>query len=304
VGQRRRLGLPHESEIASDEFVEATLDVWSIAPESAKRVNHPAPFPVELPQRLIGLYTYRDDLVLDPFMGSGTTLVAALRGGRRYLGYDTDPAYVARAKRRLREELRGPLGVAETGQREEHLLLGGMAGRVRRGVGAAPADRRSETNLQARASRTGKMARGIAETLLVETGFTITHRDARVPGTGVALSFVALDDGQNPWSFDLAGAFTTTGSGLLRAESVFRAIGRASVLVRSGKSPVVILTSHRPRPGSEGDRALRAVGPTLVFDVVELLSEDGPRRLVHYARSGRSTWPLPGFWTEPELARP
>jgi site-specific DNA-methyltransferase (adenine-specific) len=303
VQQRRRLGLPHETEIAPDEFVEATLDVWSIAPESAKRVNHPAPFPVELPQRLIGLYTFRDDLVLDPFMGSGTTLVAALRSGRRYLGYDTDPSYVARAKRRLKEELRGPLRVVGSGQRDGHLRLGGNAGRGRRGADAGEADGRRDTDLQARAARAGKMARGIAESLLVEAGFTVARRDARVPGIGMALSFVALDAGQAPWSFDLAGAFTTTGSGLLRTESVFRAIGRASVLARGGRSPVVILTSHRPRPGSEGDRALRAVGPTVVFDVVELLSEDGPRRLAHYARSGPSARPLAGFWTERELAR-
>ncbi len=68
-------------------------------------VGHPAPFPLELPERLIGLYTFRDDLVVDPFMGSGTTMLAALCCGRRYLGYDTDAGYVAAAKRRLAEEL-------------------------------------------------------------------------------------------------------------------------------------------------------------------------------------------------------
>ena len=72
----------------------ATLDVWDIPPESAKRVGHPAPFPTELPERLIHLYTYENDLVLDPFMGSGTSLLAAAKLGRRYVGYDLDPAYV------------------------------------------------------------------------------------------------------------------------------------------------------------------------------------------------------------------
>lgn len=282
--QRRRLGLPHESEIAPDEFVEATLDVWSIAPESAKRVNHPAPFPVELPGRLIGLYTYRDDLVLDPFMGSGTTLVAALRGGRRYLGYDTDPSYVARARQRLKEEQRGHLRAV----RSERRTL------------PVPLDERQ--SLQARASRAGKMARGIAESMLVEAGFTVIGRDARMPGLGLTASFVARDAGQVPWYFDLSGAFTATGSGLLRTDSVLRAIGRASVLVRGGRSPVVVLTSHRPRPRSEGDRALRAVGPEVVYDVIELLSEDGGRRLARYARGGETTVPRPGFWTERELA--
>ncbi len=74
-------------------------------PESASRVDHPAPFPVELPERLIHLYTYRGDLVLDPFMGSGTTAVAAIRTERHYVGYDTDPSYVERAKKRIENEV-------------------------------------------------------------------------------------------------------------------------------------------------------------------------------------------------------
>jgi len=64
-------------------------------------VGHPAPFPVELPERLIQLYTFRGDLVLDPFIGSGTTAVAALRTQRRYVGYDTEPSYIALAERRV-----------------------------------------------------------------------------------------------------------------------------------------------------------------------------------------------------------
>ena len=85
--------------------MDATLDVWELAPESATRVGHPAPFPVELPQRLIELYTYRDDVVLDPFMGSGTTAVAAVRTGRHYLGYDTDDGYARAARERVATEV-------------------------------------------------------------------------------------------------------------------------------------------------------------------------------------------------------
>ncbi len=81
-----------------------TLDIWSIPPESARRVGHPAPFPVELPEQLIRLYTFKDDLVLDPFMGSGSALVAAARLGRRYVGYDLDPSYVDIARRRVADE--------------------------------------------------------------------------------------------------------------------------------------------------------------------------------------------------------
>src|SRR3989440_4046009 len=100
AGRRRVEGLPHRATLTNDEFMEATLDLWRIPPESAQRVGHPAPFPVELPLRLIDLYTYEGDLVLDPFLGSGSTAVAAVRAGRRYAGYDTDATYVATARAR------------------------------------------------------------------------------------------------------------------------------------------------------------------------------------------------------------
>ena len=102
--ERAGRGLPHEATTTADEFMEATLDVWELAPESATRVGHPAPFPVELPQRFVELYTWRGDVVLDPFMGVGTTAVAAVRTGRHYLGYDTDPGYVDAARRRVAAE--------------------------------------------------------------------------------------------------------------------------------------------------------------------------------------------------------
>jgi site-specific DNA-methyltransferase (adenine-specific) len=102
-----------EATIGADEFMEATLDVWDLPAESATRVGHPAPFPVELPQRLIELYTWRGDLVLDPFMGAGSTAVAAVRTGRHYIGYDTEPAYVEAATARLAEEHALPGAPAE-----------------------------------------------------------------------------------------------------------------------------------------------------------------------------------------------
>ena len=103
--QRAVDDLPHVATPSADEFMEATLDVWELAPESARRVGHPAPFPVELPQRLIELYTWRGDVVLDPFMGVGSAAVAAVRTGRHYLGYDTDEGYVEVARRRAADEL-------------------------------------------------------------------------------------------------------------------------------------------------------------------------------------------------------
>ena len=109
--QRAVEGLPHESTLLTDDFMASTLDVWSIPPESARRVGHPAPFPVELPEQLIRLYTFRGDLVLDPFMGSGSALVAAARLGRRYIGYDLDAGYVDIARQRVAEaQAELPLG--------------------------------------------------------------------------------------------------------------------------------------------------------------------------------------------------
>jgi site-specific DNA-methyltransferase (adenine-specific) len=100
-GDREQRNLPFEATIEAEEFLEATLDVWTIAPESARKIGHPAPFPVALPKRLIDLYTYRSDLVLDPFIGSGTTAIAAIESGRHYVGFDTDASYLALARERI-----------------------------------------------------------------------------------------------------------------------------------------------------------------------------------------------------------
>ena len=102
--RRETAGLPHRSTVAAEDFMADTLDLWTLPTESARRVGHPAPFPVELPARLIELYTFANDLVLDPFMGSGSTLVAAAQLGRRAVGYDLDPAYIELARHRLATE--------------------------------------------------------------------------------------------------------------------------------------------------------------------------------------------------------
>jgi site-specific DNA-methyltransferase (adenine-specific) len=91
-----------KSTISGEDFMQNTLSVWNIQPESAKRIGHPAPFPVELPKRFIELYTYHDDLVLDPFCGSGTTCLAARQTGRRWVGYDTSQEYIDLATKRIR----------------------------------------------------------------------------------------------------------------------------------------------------------------------------------------------------------
>ncbi len=91
------------STITRDEFLEFTKSVWTFPAISAKEVGHPAPFPVELPYRLIQLYTYEGEVVLDPFMGSGQTAIAAIKTGRHYVGYEIEEEYVRLAERRIRE---------------------------------------------------------------------------------------------------------------------------------------------------------------------------------------------------------
>ena len=90
-----------KSTISKEEFLEYTKSVWTFSAESARKVGHPAPFPIELPYRLIQLYTFKHEFVLDPFMGSGQTAIAALKSERHYVGYDTEEEYVKLAERRI-----------------------------------------------------------------------------------------------------------------------------------------------------------------------------------------------------------
>ncbi|MCE1246852.1 MAG: site-specific DNA-methyltransferase [Firmicutes bacterium] len=92
-----------ESTITKEEFLEFTKSVWNFNPQSAKQAGHPAPFPVELPYRLIQLYTYSGELIVDPFMGSGQTAIAALKCRRKYIGYDINPEYIENAEIRIKE---------------------------------------------------------------------------------------------------------------------------------------------------------------------------------------------------------
>jgi DNA modification methylase len=263
-------GLPHRSTVMTEDFLALTLDIWSIPPESARRVGHPAPFPVELPEQLIRLYTFENDLVLDPFMGSGSALVAAARLGRRYVGYDLDPAYVDIARRRVAEE--GSVGEED--------------GRV---------------------GSDGRAAPQLAEQVLTEAGFTIVERDRRIRRTGVTIDVVATDAGGRTWFFDVAGPFTSHRGGMARTEVVWKSLGRAYALRESlgdgpTRIPLVFLTSELPRRPSEGDTALRAAGPGAFFDAIVMPADDDRDRLRQYAGGGRVELPLPGFWTAKELA--
>lgn len=90
-----------ENTITRDEFLEYTKSIWTFNSESAKRVRHPAPFPVELPYRLIQLYSFENDIIIDPFCGSGTTCVAALKTNRNFIGIDNNLEYVQLAQERI-----------------------------------------------------------------------------------------------------------------------------------------------------------------------------------------------------------
>jgi modification methylase len=91
-----------KSTISREEFLEFTKSVWTFPAVSAKEIGHPAPFPVELPYRLIQLYTFEGEVVLDPFMGSGQTAIAALKSKRFYVGYEIVPEYVELAQKRIK----------------------------------------------------------------------------------------------------------------------------------------------------------------------------------------------------------
>ena len=101
VGDYRRPARGRAGDILPTEQRDWSLAMWSFAGANARLIGHPAPFPEELPRRLIKLYSYPDDVVADPFVGSGTTVLVAARLGRKALGVDRSPTYIALARKRL-----------------------------------------------------------------------------------------------------------------------------------------------------------------------------------------------------------
>ena len=279
AARRARENRPSEGSIFSDDFLGATTDVWQIPPASATRVGHPAPFPVELPQRLIELYTYYDDLVLDPFIGSGTTAVAAVRTNRRYIGVDTDPAYLGIARQRIEEE---------RSKRDRENGSGSIEVRIPP-VRALATVESEDGDFQARAVREGRKARDIARALLQTCGFTDIRKDVKHP-SGVEINFVARDASDLEWRFDVSGAFTVTQrAGLRRSDTLWKALGKAATLYQSDPAPVplVLLTTNRPAPRSVGERALdtQLGSDKPVRAVIEILNPKDKERLAELARS-------------------
>ena len=268
TAQRRTLGLPYLATTNSDEFMEAALDVWTIPAENARRVGHPAPFPVELPLRLIHLYTYEDDLVLDPFMGSGSTLVAARQASRRGVGYDIDPEYVNIAKDRLQQ------ASVDTGERHRMCKSGSVKG-----------------------------ARAVAQQTLEESGFTIIKTGPKIGVTGVSYDFLVENRHRQRWYVDVAGGFTTVQPGLQRSTVVWETLGKAHVLheAEAANEPrVLVITPKLPKPASPGRKAISAVGPRRLFDAIELSNASDLLRLQCYGTESTCR-PAPGFWTTKQI---
>jgi site-specific DNA-methyltransferase (adenine-specific) len=273
---RAREGLPFQSTMTREDFLENTLDVWEIPAESASRVGHPAPFPVELPSRLIELYTYRGDLVLDPFAGSGATAVAAVRSGRSYVGYDLDESYIRLAESRVAEERRGLAGDGSVPPAQMNLLR----------KPSSP----SGNGSVAQTVKEGKAAKAIAREMIVTAGFTGLRGDQRLPG-GIQVSFVARDRAGRPWAIDVAGSFTTHRSGLKRADALWKALAKAAVLREGSNTSLLLLTAGLPGRGSPGAKALKQVTGTgkLIHAAIDMreLSALDELRAICAGNSGR-----------------
>lgn len=272
-------GLPSEATLSRDEFMEATTDVWEIPPESATRVGHPAPFPLQLPERLIHLYTFKGDVVLDPFMGSGTTAVAAALAGRHYIGFDTDAGYAAAAEARVEKETK----------RHDRKRL---PQRQTFSLPAVPAKASPEEDPQARAVREGRAAKDIARAVLVNCGFDRIEENVKLPG-GIEINFRAFDADGVPWLFDVSGGFTSNRPGLKRTDTLWKALGKAAVLrqLRSGVGDrLVLLTTDRPPRGSAGGQALQLCegDDRPLFAVLEMLNAEDQARLTELAGGSRA----------------
>lgn len=100
-GEYKREKGDKENSISKEQFMEFTKSIWTMNAESARRIGHPAPFPEELPFRLIQLYSFKGDIILDPFMGSGTTAISALKSDRKFVGYDISKEYIGLAEKRI-----------------------------------------------------------------------------------------------------------------------------------------------------------------------------------------------------------
>ncbi len=260
--ERARRGLPSEASMTRDDFMENTLDVWEIPPESATRIGHPAPFPIELVSRLIKLYTYRDDLVLDPFIGSGTTAVAAIQTERHFVGYDLDESYIKLAESRIEEEHR-------------RLLQEAPATLPKVSLPAIPAPTNPDEDFLSRSVREGKSVKELARSAIEIAGFTDILSNQHQPG-GIVVDFTAKDRRGKTWLFDVAGSFTSHRGGLKRTDTLWKALGKAAVLREVCNTPLVLLTTDIPTRGTGAEVLKAVVGQKKpIHAVIEMLKPTG-----------------------------
>jgi DNA modification methylase len=261
---RSRLELPSASSMTRDDFMENTLDIWEIPPERASRVGHPAPFPVELPARLIQLYSYQGDLILDPFVGVGTTAVAALQSDRHFVGYDLEESYIEMARTRLAAEQ----------------LPGVARDRI---LTSTPA----LVPPLATAIEAGRSAKDLAHLALEAAGFDEIDEHARFLG-GVDVAFEVVDDAGARILVDVAGGFTNNRGGLGRTETLWRTIAKAAILHELGAGSLLVMTTELPAANSPAMDALLVVcGPGKpITQVIDLLAPDAVVRL-RQLRNGR-----------------
>ena len=246
--QRAKAGLPSISSLTRDEFMEATLDVWELPAESASRVGHPAPFPVALPERLIHLHTYVGDVVLDPFMGSGSTAVAAKRTGRHFLGYDTD--------RRRTSPRRWTASLAS---RRPRPVSSCPPGATAPAIRCAPVGRRRSSPRQRSPTRASS---------------SWSRRSPLRPACSPR--FRAVDRRGRTWWFEVAGGRTGSRPGLQRVEVLWRAIAKGAVVAAARPADGFVVLSWGLPSAASGGAALAAVtGPDRpVTAVVDLGAAD------------------------------
>ncbi|MPZ53508.1 MAG: hypothetical protein GEU79_12380 [Acidimicrobiia bacterium] len=253
--RRREMDLPHESSLWRDEFIEATTDVWEMAAESATTVGHPAPFPVDLPRRVIELFTFVGDVVVDPFIGSGTTAVAAKMTGRHYIGYDTDPRYLERARERIAgsKRLRPP-------EPPEPSLVAGVT--------------------------KGLSVRDQARLTLEAAGYEDIRLQVR-HRSGTTLDLVALSPRGERVGFLIVGSYTSARTAT-RIDVILRQLGSAAaVRAVEPELPIVLLATDIPTPPNPAGKVLEAVlsGPGPVATVVELLGMESVGTLSEFQSS-------------------
>lgn len=292
--ERKLQNLPFESTIGAEEFLESTQDLWYLSPVSAKKIGHPAPFPLELPMRLICLYTYKGDLVLDPFMGSGTTLVASKMLNRNYIGYDTSLEYVKLARSRI-EAIENYQQLGKKSTSKDNSYNDDTNNSISRIVMSQPV-----------------RAKEAVENMLIEAGFKILSSPSSKK-FGAQFTFSIENIHGDTFLVDVVGSFTLSQNKNSKSvEILFKTLGKILLLKSTNfPPPVLLFVTQLPEQGSESDRIFRRAGWKNIFDIIDINDYfDGKiewlERLKCYAHGeinydNSKPIPVPGYWNTRDL---